>query len=67
VEDSRLDLFLSIAALGEHEHLPRLMGAEILFSVSMREGRDDEGMCGVRGESMGLAIPLALEGYGLER
>ena len=33
----------------------------------MRDVRDDEVMFGLIGESMGLAIPLAIEGYGLER
>jgi len=33
----------------------------------MCDVRDDEVMFGLIGESMGLAIPLAIEGYGLER
>jgi hypothetical protein len=67
MDDGMLDLCIIIAALGEHEDIPRSMGAEVLFHVSMSEGSDDEVMFGLIGESMFSAIPLAVEGYGLER
>ena len=60
------DLFLIIAAIGEHEDIPRIMGANVLASVSLIDVRNDAVMFGVIGERMFSTIPLAIQGNGRE-
>jgi len=62
-----LDLFIIIAALGEHEDIPRIMESNGRVQVYLIDLCNDEVMFGGIGQSMGSTIPLAIKGDGRER
>jgi hypothetical protein len=61
------DLCIIVAALGEHNDVTRLMGADRIFQVETIDGVDHEFMLGLIGHRMLSAIPCTLKGYRGER
>ena len=62
VGDGILDLFVVIAAIGQHQHLTPIIGANIVLQVERAKVCHHALMFAVIVEIMRLAIPLAIEG-----
>src|SRR2546421_10053534 len=63
VGNGLFDLFVVVAALGQHQHLSPIVRANIVLEVKRAQGGHHALMFAVIRESMRLAIPLAIEGY----
>src|SRR2546426_1134593 len=62
VGDGLLDLFIVVAALGEHQHLTPLVGSDIVLQVEGAQVFHHTCMFAVIGEIMRLTIALAIDG-----
>jgi hypothetical protein len=65
--DGILDLFIIVAAVREDDHLTRIIGADILFQLSLLDVLDDVVMLSAIRQLMVPAIALAIEGDGTKR
>src|SRR5262249_35211383 len=61
VGDGLLDLFIVVAAIGQHEHLTPIVGTNIVLQVERAQVCHHARMFAVIGKTMGLAIALAIE------
>src|SRR5437016_12507637 len=67
VGDGILDLFIIVAAVREHNHLTRIIGADILFQLYLLDVLYDEVMLGSVLQLTLPAIALAIERDGTKR
>src|SRR3954469_10707083 len=60
------DLFIVVAAIGQHQHLSPIVSAKVIFQVERAKVCHHALMLAVIRESMCLAVALALEGNRLK-
>src|SRR3989454_693874 len=67
VGNGLFDLFVVVAAIGQHQHLTPIVSANVVLQVERAKVCHHARMFAVIREIMCLAVPLALEGNRLER